>query len=319
MDKELIAAMPHDVHEEPFSRLRTELDGAINLIPLDFDNGNNEVVVQVHTDSRVKGCTILGYPDTQIRIFFLTDDLRLARPLPYFFLECAYSQGDGDVTRKLKAYMESFPKAIGVMKIGIRESRPFQSPDTNTDLARSLAGRKVSRWQEWKPSRGSPTVLGPIIAHSITWIDISMIEVHIWVRTGRRPIDITSDIATDTQDYAFGTLYPAVDMADVNEMLDIVLRRIRDTAVCYAVKNHIYQLKESNDGSDSDGDDEMEGDDEGAGDHRPSSMDVGLDWSSDSESDSEESNPELQGLAEAQAWSPPKPLVNWGGGSCVAT
>ncbi|KAG6374951.1 hypothetical protein JVT61DRAFT_3706 [Boletus reticuloceps] len=145
-----------------------------------------------------------------------------------------------------------------------------------------------------------------------------MIEVHIWVQTGRRPIDITSDIATDMQDYAFGTLYPAVDMADVNEMLDIVLRRIRDTAVRYAVKNHIYQLEESNDGSDSDGDDEMEGDDEGAGDHRPSSMDVGLDWSSDSESDSEESNPELQGLAEAQAWSPPKPLVNWGG-SCIAT
>ncbi|KAG6374952.1 hypothetical protein JVT61DRAFT_3707 [Boletus reticuloceps] len=123
MDKELIAAMPHDVHEEPFNRLRTELDGAINLIPLDFDNGNNKVVVQ-------------------IRIFSLTDDLRLARPLPYFFLECAYSQGDGDVNRKLKAYVESFLKAIGVMKIAFESRAPFNLLiPTLTSQGRSLAGR----------------------------------------------------------------------------------------------------------------------------------------------------------------------------------
>ena len=106
--------------------------------------------------------------------------------------------------KKLRVYIKSFPLAIAVVKIAIKESPIYRSPDDNSGLTRQLVGRSVMPWDRWKPARTSANALWPVITHGITWIDLYLlvIEVHIWVRTKRNPINITSTSTTDTQGYA---------------------------------------------------------------------------------------------------------------------
>lgn len=196
--------MPHDIHEAPFNELQTALRNAIRLIPLTFDNGRNQVAIELHTNARVDGKTVFAYPDVHIRMCSLSNHRRLSRPQPYFFLECAFSQSADAVTRKFAKYIASFPTTISVVMMIVKEAAPgYASPPSNSDLAKLLANKDVKSWERWKPVRNELNELGPVITNGITWIDISRIEIHAWVRTGSRPIDITSD-STDTQDYAMG-------------------------------------------------------------------------------------------------------------------
>ena len=52
--------------------------------------------------------------------------------------------------------------------------------------------------------QNASNVFVPIITHGITWINIMVIEVHIWVQTRGNPIDVSSTSTTDAQEYAAG-------------------------------------------------------------------------------------------------------------------
>ena len=202
MGNKLITVMPHNIHEAPFNMLQVELWHAIHLIPLNFNNWRNEIAVELHTNARVDGLTISAYLDVQIRICSLSDHPCLSQPQPYLFLKCTFSQTASDVNQKLRAYVKSFPLAITVVKITVKESPTYRSPNDNSGLARQLAGRSVMPWDRWKPARTSANALGPVITHGITWIDLSVIEVHIWIWTRRNPINVMSTSTTDMQEYA---------------------------------------------------------------------------------------------------------------------
>ena len=103
MDNKLIMAMPYDVHEEPFNKLQAELWNTICLIPLNFDNGRNEVAVQLYTDMRVEGQMIFAYSDVYIQVCSMSNHPHLSQLQPYFFLKCAFSQTASDVDWKLRA------------------------------------------------------------------------------------------------------------------------------------------------------------------------------------------------------------------------
>ncbi|KAG6379035.1 hypothetical protein JVT61DRAFT_11463 [Boletus reticuloceps] len=153
-------------------------------------------------------------------------------------------------------------------------------------------------WDKWKPERTDANTLGSIITHRIIWIDLLVIE----------------------------TLYLTKDMVDVDEKLDAALRQIRDTSVCYARQNCVCQsqvdLHLGKGDSDSDNsehalDSDPGGDDKGLrdGDDTCSNMDIGVNWSSDSDLEISATNVgnllKPHELATMQAWPPLKPLLDW--------
>lgn len=85
-------------------------------------------------------------------------------------------------------------------------------------------------------------------------------------------------------------LYPTKDMANVNEKLDVALKRIRDTGVHYAKENRVYQSQldlDQGEGDSSSGKDNADSDsgrdnDEGLG-NSDGSIGMGMDWSSNSD------------------------------------
>ena len=138
-------------------------------------------------------------------------------------------------------------------------------------------------------------------------------------------------------------LYPTKDIADIDEKLDLVLRRIRDTAIHYAEKVHPYQSQLNLDsdegnsnsgehaGSDLSGDNKLERQ-QGGDEDDAQIANMGVDWSSQSDSDADKefsvsdqlsksihqselphsnSSQEPHKLAGMRAWMPPWPLLNW--------
>lgn len=163
------------------------------------------MAVQLYTNVQVEERTIFAYPDVHIWVCSMSNHPHLSQPQPYFFLECTFSQTASNINQKLRAYIESFPKAVALVKITVKESPSiYRSPDHNSELAKRLAGRSVMPWDKWKPARTDANALGPIITHGITWIDLSAIEVHIWVWTRWNPINVTSTSTTNMQEYAIG-------------------------------------------------------------------------------------------------------------------
>lgn len=197
--------MPDDVHEVAFSEFQAELRHAISTIPFPIVDDEDIVAIRMFTNAsvRVRGRTIVTYPDVHIRICSTSSEPRLAHARPYFFLECAFSQTALSVNRKLAEYINSFPKTVAVMKIVVEESSPFHIPPFDSDVAKYLANKAIPPWEKWMPRRDNSNGLGPVISHGITWIDISSIQVHIWIRTGSTPIDVASR-NSDTQEYAIG-------------------------------------------------------------------------------------------------------------------
>lgn len=99
--------------------------------------------------------------------------------------------------------MAYVPITITVMKIIVKEL-PYCSPDHNLELAKQLVSRDVILWDKWKPIRNALNALRLVITHRITWINIMVIKVHIWVQTKGNPIDISSTSTTNAQEYTAG-------------------------------------------------------------------------------------------------------------------
>ena len=135
-----------------------------------------------------------------IQMCSMSNHLCLSCSQPYFFLKCTFSQTATDVSQKLMAYV---PITITVMKIIVKEL-PYCSPDHNLELAKQLVSRDVILWDKWKPIRNALNALRPVITHRITWINIMVIKVHIWVQTRGNPIDISSTSTTNAQEYTAG-------------------------------------------------------------------------------------------------------------------
>ncbi|KAG2745124.1 hypothetical protein P692DRAFT_20697346, partial [Suillus brevipes Sb2] len=66
-----------------------------------------------------------------------------------------------------------------------------------------------------------------IVVAGHTWCSISAARFQVWVR-GDTPIDID---VNDGPDVAYGTLFPDLDMNDVNALIKRSLSRMRDSIV----------------------------------------------------------------------------------------
>ena len=187
--------MPHDVHEVPGSSTNSKENSKMpfissslgtltmggmrllsNCIPMHKLMGSWSWLIQMSTSKCAPS---------------MSNHPHLSHPQPYICLKCTFSQTKSNVKWKLMGYVISFPKTIVVVKVVVKElPLSYCSPIITQNLWNSSPAGTSSHGKSENTPEMLQMHLGPW-SPRITWINILVIEVHIWVQTGQNPIDVT--------------------------------------------------------------------------------------------------------------------------------
>ena len=218
--------------------------------------GHDPEVIQIRVDANTSyhGNRVSGEPDILLQISGRSFHRELFTRCRLMCIEVAFSQGDGVVMEKLRGYIHGIPELMVVGKIIIKEKNKCVGP-TDARTINRFATRKVQDANRWFPSRNMRNDSGPVVKNGYTWIEIESIEVHIWVRLSKEPINLDVDPGSCRGLYGAGvihlamtntswntlsltfilqTLYPCLCMKDVDVVLAKGLEKIRDVAMYYS-------------------------------------------------------------------------------------
>ncbi|KAH0840342.1 hypothetical protein J3R83DRAFT_1359 [Lanmaoa asiatica] len=199
-DQDLVAFVPHDIHEAPLPHLNQQLKSAVQAIP--FGSDDDALALEVLGNSSVLGDNIEATPDILMRLFYRCSASRRVFDRTCFVLECAFTQSNTEVHRKLSKYIADFPDLVAVSKIIIKETQ-CAAPRGQSLFAQKSQGTPVKDRPTWMSHFRTVKRMGPVIRDELTWINIIAIEMHMWVRTGNDSIDIDQQ-DTNNQVFAKG-------------------------------------------------------------------------------------------------------------------
>ncbi|KIM60543.1 hypothetical protein SCLCIDRAFT_26582 [Scleroderma citrinum Foug A] len=146
-----------------------------------------------------------------------------------WIMECAFSQRDEDATQRLQQYIDDDCDLLVVGKIVIKQASTYHSP--GSDDATHLRLAPLMTFSEWLELRSDEDEYGQVEVEvdGFTWFSLSRVEIHLWVRLpSNSAIDLDH---LDGNSYASGTLYPIINLDDVNRMFLKGLLRIQDAIV----------------------------------------------------------------------------------------
>lgn len=103
-------------------------------------------------------------------------------------VECAFSPSDTSVMQKLDHYTKELPALMLVAKLLIREKK-YSSP-SNKELNMSYVTKNVQCPNQWFPPCNDNNEFGPVIIDNVAWINIEGVEIHVWVRQSKAPINV---------------------------------------------------------------------------------------------------------------------------------
>ncbi|KAG1750613.1 uncharacterized protein EDB91DRAFT_1078623 [Suillus paluster] len=190
----------------------------------------------------------MALPLHEIGITFLGSELSLMGGVPFdkclitvivdTNCECALSQDKDNLHEKFKFEVTSNPEVELVVKLKVDNGGGYQSPEPTSDTYKILVAPKFNMDSKTLvPSAESHLSLddfthlmdtsappSSVIVTGHTWCCINAVRYQIWVR-GNTLIDIDVD---DGPNVAHGTLFPQIDMDNVNNMIKRGLSRMRD-------------------------------------------------------------------------------------------
>ncbi|KIM55009.1 hypothetical protein SCLCIDRAFT_30713 [Scleroderma citrinum Foug A] len=193
----LMVSSPSPLHKFIITLLMDELSCILQMIPFP-----KSITCQPAGNKSFNKASIEGIPDLTIDMWSRHNP----QSRRVLLGECAFMQSDENVTEKLQAYVLDAPDILVVCKILIKQGDCYCSPGTKPSIAKGLRS-----------------------SHGHTWLSLSSVEIHIWVR---QPGD--SDINLDCLDgdhYTVGTLFPTIDVDDVNGVFQHGLQLIKEAAL----------------------------------------------------------------------------------------
>lgn len=99
-----------------------------------------------------------------------------------------------------------------VGKLLIKQGQQYHSPGSKGSAASRLRLSDLMTQEEWTSRLGDE--FEQIVDDGHTWLSLSSVEIHIWTRqAGNSKIELSD---TDGNGYAFGTLFPTVNLGDIN-------------------------------------------------------------------------------------------------------
>ncbi|KAI5985347.1 hypothetical protein EDD15DRAFT_2302764 [Pisolithus albus] len=218
----LMASSPSAAHESVLGVLAEDLCGTLLSLPVP----RTTLACRTQGNNYLRGDSICGIPDLCIQMHSSAS----LKPRPLWIMESAFTQPDGDVMRKLHAYASDKPDLLVVGKIVLNQARPYHNPGSKGAIARELRSSELLTIDEWTDRAGDLDVLSQVVVDGHTWFSLSSVEIHVWVR---QPND--TRIVLDRREgdgYAFGTLYPTVDIDGINKAFWCGLGLLKETIIC---------------------------------------------------------------------------------------
>ncbi|KAI6018103.1 hypothetical protein BKA83DRAFT_4128015 [Pisolithus microcarpus] len=217
----LMVSSPSFAHESVLAVVMRNLDSVLSDIPAE-----DTVDCQVYANSYVKGPSVWFVPDLLV---LMHSDNTMCSSRPLWLMECTFTQTDRDVMRKLHAYVDDNPTLLVVCKILLKQATPYRSPGSNGSIAKELRSSRLLTPVEWRRRLGDVNDITQVIVDGHTWFSLSSVEIHLWMR---RPGDSKLDIDLQEGDgYAFGTLYPTVNLSDINKAFRCGLDLVKEAVV----------------------------------------------------------------------------------------
>ncbi|KAG0698400.1 hypothetical protein DFH29DRAFT_878009 [Suillus ampliporus] len=173
---QLMVKMPSDTHEAVLVPL-------ISAFTRVFDQmSHNNTVVQVHTNGNTHfaGSHV---PDVHIQVTSTLSHTS-SEPKSIRLTEVTYAQSEAAAIQKIHKYTLDAEDMESVSCIKVSETTVYACPSRTSDIAiqlRSLGHLKL--YDEWTPMQTMKNAFGPVILDGHIWIDVSMVDMHVWTHT----------------------------------------------------------------------------------------------------------------------------------------
>jgi len=193
----LMALSPSPAHESLLLILTADLNDILRTIPIP----SAIAYCQAGSNTFHQGDSINGVPDLTVQVWHEGRKAGTIMSETIWVMECAFSQSDRDVTKKLRAYVQDLPGLLLVGKILFKPELPFRSPGANRSIARNLRSLKPMTFAEWT-DYASAEGFSLVTADGHTWFSISSVQFHLWIRKpGESKIRMD---CFDEDSYAYG-------------------------------------------------------------------------------------------------------------------
>ncbi|KIK40329.1 hypothetical protein CY34DRAFT_107813 [Suillus luteus UH-Slu-Lm8-n1] len=154
-------------------------------------------------------------------------------------VEVAYSQTEAALLSRFRSVVKAYPELAMILMVVINEIPPYESPERLSHTWKELRPKNSGHLHSetsFLSMRAEPRSLDeptPVIVGNHSWCTISNIQVQVWVRGRKSPINIDTK---DNRLTARGSLYPvnadnAASMDDVTLMIMQGLSLTRDCFV----------------------------------------------------------------------------------------
>lgn len=110
----------------------------------------------------------------------------------YIFVETAYSQ-TVMAMQKLRDYISTHPYTLVVIRIKITEPC-WSSPMPVSHVAKQHIGRAILRNEDWWLQQ-TETRTFTVVRDTFTWVNITNVQIDIWMHETEDPIDIDVNTA----------------------------------------------------------------------------------------------------------------------------
>ncbi|KAG1769913.1 hypothetical protein EV702DRAFT_1202692 [Suillus placidus] len=154
-------------------------------------------------------------------------------------IEVAFSQSEAALLDRFRNAVNAYPELGWILMVVINEIPPYQSPERLSHTWRELRPKpngNLFSETSFLSLRAEPRSLDeptPVVVENHSWCTISSIQVQVWIRGRKSPINIDTK---DNRLTARGNLYPAnadnaASMDNVTLMIIQGLSRTRDCFV----------------------------------------------------------------------------------------
>ncbi|KIK82223.1 hypothetical protein PAXRUDRAFT_27652, partial [Paxillus rubicundulus Ve08.2h10] len=223
---------PSTVHEAPFNNLKDVMTMSVNQIPYNCNHLSHTLQMNFTVESN----NFSGTPDIVLSLTRLKGIPSVHIP---FIGECAFSQWQDVLEKKLKNKIETHSEVIMVVMVVVKEvNTGYHAPEYGSVVWQAFCHHKTSLSlqhflkdpQDQLEPQGLSQTTGcslsqPIVVKEHVWCHIFSVEYYVWVKKGDELIDINK---RDAEHMAQGSLFLELLMDAVKEMVSDQFLKIKN-------------------------------------------------------------------------------------------
>ncbi|KAG2353250.1 hypothetical protein BDR07DRAFT_1233391, partial [Suillus spraguei] len=211
---------PLPIHDQPALHLAKAMNKFMEAIPYD----KLLINITMHLNHRIQNKNSTNIPDLHLTITaqpledIESDEMVVAKPVSKWVGECGLSSDTNCMVRKLSITCDGHQDIDYAFIISFKERIKWQQPKEGDITIQQLCSAPVLDAEDFIPSHIKKSLrFVPVEIKSHTWIDISKVHYSIYKRGTDSHFDFNNKNAST---FAEGTLYPMLQMGDVERMLD---------------------------------------------------------------------------------------------------